>query len=133
MSSSLLAAPCCTTSDSAVQANAPVGATPLPAKIQKAQVPGQVTWEGSYKCRLPPVLPAWPRQCGPARTSAWMMFQAFFSPTLFSVWYSSRPSFRSFLAFSFTCQVEGHSEMVRIRTQLISPAHLRSPRMVGDR
>lgn len=38
-------------------------------------------------------------------TSAWMMFQAFFSPTLFSVLYSRRPSFRSFLAFSFTCQV----------------------------
>lgn len=35
-----------------------------------------------------------------------MMFQAFFSPTLFSVLYSSRPSFRSFLAFSFTCQGE---------------------------
>lgn len=33
------------------------------------------------------------------------MFQAFLSPKLFSVLYSSRPSFRSFLAFSFTCQV----------------------------
>lgn len=40
-------------------------------------------------------------------TSAWMIFQAFLSPTLFSVLYSKRPSLRSFLAFSFTCQVEG--------------------------
>lgn len=38
-----------------------------------------------------------------------MMFQAFFSPTLFSELYRSRPSFKSFLAFSFTCQARADS------------------------
>lgn len=37
------------------------------------------------------------------------MFQAFFSPTLFSELYSSRPSFKSFLAFSFTCRARADS------------------------
>lgn len=38
-----------------------------------------------------------------------MMFQAFFSPTLFSELYRSRPSFKSFLAFSFTCRARADS------------------------
>lgn len=52
-----------------------------------------------------------------SRTSAWMMFQAFLSPTLFSVLYSSSPSFRSCLAFSFTWQMRGNT------TGLLRPGH----------
>lgn len=52
-----------------------------------------------------------------ALTSAWIMFQAFLSPTLFSVLYSSRPSFRSFLALSFTCQVEATDRRAGTTTQ----------------
>lgn len=82
----------------------------LSLTIQKAQLPNAVTWVGSeaQATTPPPHLLALPVQSAglPALTSAWMMFQAFFRPTLFSVLYSSRPSFRSFLAFSFTCPVE---------------------------
>ena len=61
------------------------------------------------------------------------MFQAFFSPTLFSELYSSRPSFKSFLAFSFTCGARVDSGWGQRGDQEAtpSPGHPGQPRVLA--
>jgi hypothetical protein len=51
-------------------------------------------------------------ECHILHTSAWMMFHAFLRPTLLSVLYRDKPSFRSCLAFSLTWgQITQHTDL----------------------
>lgn len=87
---------------------------------------GVVLPTAQVPCGLPHPTPC----TDPSRTSAWMIFQAFLSPTLFSVLYSRSPSFRSCLAFSFTWQMRGNT------TGWLRPGHwlssLTHTRPAGD-